>query len=487
MRKLPRSPHTGANPLTSRPTLNIHDIAHRLDNLPPSTPRVLDIDCFAGGGGASLAIERVTSSPVDLAINHDLQSLVMHLANHPRTFHFQKPVQDIPPEAVARLAPIRIAWFSPDCTFHSRAKGSAPIIGHRARCSRDLAWQASRWALHARPELIFVENVPEFVDWGPLDADGNRHAGKRGLVFRRWIDTFHTIGYATRYGELRASDFGSPTSRNRFFLVARRDGRTPGWPSPTHGPGLRDEVSAASCIDWTVPTPSLFLQPEEARRFRARRPLAKATLRRLALGVYKYILDDPAPHVTASPAAAWFAPQNNTGLIGRPLARPLSTIVGKGSTQALLAAFLSRQFTGSIGQSASRPAPTTTAGGGGKTALVLAHLGPSTPDRRKDVLTYLRHHHAAAAHLCPCRNGAPCPAVTGTTRIRDVDYTITDLGFRMLTARELFRAQGFPDSYIINPPLDGKPLPDTAQKRLCGNSVAPQPAEALIRSNLESP
>ena len=522
-------------------------------------PRFIDVDSFAGGGGASLGIEAALDKPVDIAINHDPEAIAMHAANHPRTQHYNRNVWQVDPAEIVAETPIRLAWFSPDCTHHSKAKGSAPIRSPAPRSSRDLAWIVVLWALRARPRIIMLENVEEFADWAPLLENGKPCPDSRGLTFRRWVRELRKAGYAVEWRKLRACDYGSPTVRKRLFVIARRDGEPIVWPSPTHGPGLQPYRTAADCIDWTIPTPSIFLTKEEARAIGCRRPLADATMRHIARGTFKYVigaaetfivpvthrgdhrvhaLREPLRTVTTAhrgehalvppsfeivdrpfpadsglrpdPAdlVASFLAQHNTGMTGHDLQTPVSTIVQRGSTQGLVCAYLAGQFGGSTGQGASYPAPTTTAAGGGKTGRVAAYLSnqhsSNTSGGRCDIRAPINTVLAGGSHRSLVKAflmkyygeggqwaAGDCPAPTLTCRHRlgivtvgEVDYRLVDIGMRMLTPRELFRAQGFPDDYVIAPLYNGRPLTKTAQIRMCGNSVCPDAAEALARANV---
>ena len=494
----------------------------------------IDIDSFAGGGGASLGIEEALGKPVDIGINHDAEALAMHRANHPETQHFNRNIWKVDPADVAKQAPIRLAWFSPDCTHHSKAKGSAPIRTKAARQSRDLAWVVVRWAHRAKPKIIFLENVEEFAQWGPLRKNGRACPLRKGETFRQWVKAIEAAGYQVDWRNLRACDFGAPTIRRRLFLVARRDGLPIVWPDPTHGKGLIPYRTAAECIDWSVPVYSIFMSREDARKVGCKRPLAEATMRRIARGVYKYVINTVEPfiapithrgdsrgHPLTEPLrtitcahrgelslGSAFLAQHNTGMTGHDAREPVSTIMQKGCNQALVAAHLTRQFGRSVGQGADAPAPTTAAGGNGKTGLVTAHLmanftsntagGEGDIERPlKTVLTHGTHHSMVQAFLIKYYgtggqlSALNAPAPTSTTKARlglvtveGVDYRIVDIGMRMLTPRELFRAQGFPDSYVIAPEYKGKPLTKTAQIRMCGNSVCPPVARALVEANV---
>ena len=257
---------------------------------------MLTVDNFAGGGGASLGIEKALGRPVDIAVNHDPEAVAMHRLNHPATIHHLQDVWSVDPAEISRRGPISLAWFSPDCTHFSVAKGAAPIRPDQQR-SRDLAWVVIHWARLARPGVIMLENVQEFMGWGPLLANGRPDKSREGETFRAWLAALSDAGYRFEWRKLRGCDYGSPTFRTRFFLVARRDGLPIAWPEPTHGPGRRPFRVAADCMDWTIPVHSIFLSRKQARKIGVRRPLANKTLARIARGVKRYVLDAAQPFI----------------------------------------------------------------------------------------------------------------------------------------------------------------------------------------------
>ena len=260
-------------------------------------PGELIIDNFAGGGGASTGIERAFGRPVDVAINHNAEALAMHAANHPHTAHYCESVWDIDPIEVTKNQPVGLVWLSPDCKHFSKAKGGKPV----EKKIRGLAWVALRWAAKCKPRVIMLENVEEFKTWGPLqiDAEGNARPDptKKGQTFRSFVRQLQGLGYAVDWQEMRACDYGAPTIRKRFFMVARRDGLPINWPKATHGaPGSKDVKAgkllpwrtAAECIDWSIPCPSIFER---------KKPLADATLRRIAKGVMRYVVESGNPFI----------------------------------------------------------------------------------------------------------------------------------------------------------------------------------------------
>jgi DNA (cytosine-5)-methyltransferase 1 len=257
----------------------------------------LIIDNFAGGGGTSTGLEAAFGRPVDIAINHDPEALAMHAMNHPHTKHLCESVWEVDPIKVTNNQPVALVWLSPDCKHFSKAKGGAPV----EKRIRGLAWVALRWAAKCKPRVIMLENVEEFKTWGPLiiDADGKARPdpAKRGKTFDSFVRQLREHGYHVEWRELRACDFGAPTIRKRFFLVARRDGLPIRWPVPTHGAPdsrgvlaglLQPHRTAAECIDWSLPCPSIFGR---------KRPLAEATMRRIAKGIMRYVFDAANPFI----------------------------------------------------------------------------------------------------------------------------------------------------------------------------------------------
>jgi len=629
----------------------------------------LIVDNFAGGGGASTGIERAFGRAIDIAINHDGEALAMHAANHPQTAHYTEDVFAVHPGFVTRQQPIGLAWFSPDCKHHSKAKGGKP----REQKIRGLAWVTLKWAVLQSPRCIGLENVEEFQDWGPLDDDGRPIKAEKGRTFRAFVAALSTglaeghpdeqeifetlgadfplarlragLGYRVEWRVLRACDFGAPTIRKRLYLFARRDGLPIVWPTVTHGDPKSDAVragklapwrTAAECIDWSIPCPSIFER---------KRPLKDATLRRIARGIMKFVVNSPAPFivkfsenslgqaaaeplhtvmagaprfgvvepflvrtahsdvsptgvkrwgagehcgggpmptVTTSQEFAWVAPtlvhlthqgadraaevkaplatitgahRGEQVLVGATLVqvgyseregqaprvpgldKPLGTVVAGGGKHALVAAFLAKHFTGVTGTPVDVPAGTVTTSD--HHSLVTAQLvgcgGRAGQSRPRDVnepaatITAKADTTLAVSHLVKLRNNQfgqdvrdPMPTITaggghvgevrafltayygnekdgadlrepmrtvpthdrfGLVTINGEDYVIADIGMRMLTPRELARAQGFPDSYVLDPVVNGKPLSKSAQVRMIGNSVCPDVAAALIRAN----
>ena len=289
----------------------------------------LIVDNFAGGGGASTGIEMATGYSVDIAINHDPEAIKMHKANHPNTKHYCENVWAVDPVKACNGHPVGLAWFSPDCKHFSKAKGGKP----KDKNIRGLAWVALRWAGLVRPRVIMLENVEEFKTWGPLNRGHHPIKAKQGKTFEKFVQQLNDLGYTVEFKELIAADYGAPTMRKRFFLIARCDGKPIVWPEPTHAPAdsekvkaglLEPYVGAYTQIDFSRPCPSIFDTSEEIKEkygIRAVRPLASKTLDRIAKGLKKFVLDNPEPFII----------QCNHGGERRPndIREPMPTITGK--------------------------------------------------------------------------------------------------------------------------------------------------------------
>lgn len=453
----------------------------------------LVVDLFAGGGGVSLGIRQALGRGPDIAINHDPEAVAMHALNHPETRHLCGDVWDVRPREICGSRPVSLLWASPDCKHFSKAKGAKPV----EKRIRSLAWVVVRWARDVRPHVIALENVEEFSRWGPLGPDQRPIKSLECHTFRRWVRELEALGYRVEWRALRACDYGAPTSRKRLFVIARRDGLPIVWPEPTHGPGRAPYRTAAECIDWSLPCPSIFLSAEEGRRISVRRPLAEATLARIARGLRRFVLDTSNPFVVPV-AGGLIAPTLvQTGYGERPgqlprsldLHAPLGAVVGCGGRHALVAAFLAKHFGGNETPGAELGDPMSTVTCRDHHALVIAHVTnrySTSADRLADVRAFLLRYNGQGLGQ---QLDLPLGAVTtrdrfGLVLVHGELYRIEDIGMRMLQPRELFRAQGFPDSYVVDLDIDGRPLTKTAQIRMCGNSVCPPIAEAIVRANL---
>ncbi len=498
--------------------------------MPARWPKEIIIDSFAGGGGVSTGIEKATGRPVDIAINHDLVAISMHKVNHPDTFHYCENVWDVDPREAVKGRPVGLFWLSPDCKHFSKAKGGKPVEKH----IRGLAWVAVRWAATVRPRVIILENVEEFKTWGPLLEGGKSDPKKKGRTFNSFVNTLKRQGYHVEWKELRACGYGAPTIRKRFFLIARCDGLPIVWPEPTHGDPESDAVksgklkpwrTAAEIIDWSLPCPSIFER---------KRPLAENTMRRIARGIQKFVIDNPRPFIIK-------VNHGGKDFRGQEIDSPMQTITPKNGWGVVMP-FISRQFGNSVGHSVDMPLGTITAGGGGKSQLVAAFLSKyhgekhpgdtrgQLPDEPIRTLDTSNRFSLITSHLIKlrgtCQHGQPVtepmPTITaaglhvgevrafllkyygtntgqrcdeplqtitskhrfGLVTVHGEKYQIVDIGMRMLEPHELFAAQGFPADYVIDRDDQGKKLSKAAQVALCGNSVPPVMAEALVRANL---
>ncbi|WP_050515737.1 DNA cytosine methyltransferase [Dickeya fangzhongdai] len=435
----------------------------------PDAENGLVVVGFAGGGGSCEGIKQALGFEPHIAMNHNPVAMAMHAMNHPRTLHYPEDIFSVDPVVSTGGLPVLLGWFSPDCRHFSKAKGGTPV----KKEIRGLAWVVLRWALAVRPRVLMMENVEEFRGWGPLVADGNGHlypdTMRAGETFQGFIGMLSTgvphdhpaideaceflkitrdgdeaqrliagLGYNVDHKELRACDYGTPTIRKRLFVVARRDGKPVSWPEPTHGDPKSPAVqagtlapwrTAAECIDWSIPCPSIFERS---------RPLAENTLRRIARGIQRFVLDNPAPFIVGAGGPVYqgkprsvdqpmntILKESRSALITPYIARigqtgfggdrmaydahdPLTTVTSK-AEHLLVAPVIARQFGNSVGHGADEPNGTITAGGGGKSQLVSAFLakhyggnytGPGVAvDEPAHTVTTVDHHAVVAANL----------------------------------------------------------------------------------------
>lgn len=494
----------------------------------------LVVDNFAGGGGASTGIELATGKSVDIAINHDPEAIKMHKANHPHTKHYCENVWEIDPVEVCKGHPVGLAWFSPDCKHFSKAKGGRPV----EKKIRGLAWIVLKWAALVRPRVIMLENVEEFQTWGPcipvrdkqtgrvmvrMERNGRskvrtRVAGpgeivpadrqifrpdpkRKGQTYKKWRKQLEDLGYEIDARELVAADYGAPTMRKRFFMIARCDGQSIVWPEPTHAPRnsekvraglLKPYVGACTQLDFSLPCPSIFDTAEEIKEkygLRAVRPLAPKTMERIARGLKQFVLGNQRPFVV----------QVNHG-------GAMSDYCSEGGCRApLVTSFLHKYYDGGCkgaGDSIENPLPTVTAWDHSSLAAVSLVQMNNHCDGR-DVTEPLPTITAGDGHFGEVRaflikyygEGTgqsieePLDTITsrdrfGLVAIAGVDYQIVDIGLRMLEPKELYGCQGFPDDYIIDRDYAGKKYPRSEQVRRCGNAVCPPIPAALVKANL---
>ncbi|MFD2177882.1 DNA cytosine methyltransferase [Veronia pacifica] len=490
----------------------------------------LVVDNFAGGGGASTGMELGLNRHVDIAINHDPEAIAMHKANHPETEHYCESVWDVDPVEACKGRPVGFAWFSPDCKHFSKAKGNKPVDKN----IRGLAWVAVRWAALVPVRVFMLENVEEFLTWGPLDevdpGSYRPNPTRKGETFQAFIDclttgldTFHPawneiydvlgrcfphgkleegLGYKVEFKVLSACDYGVPTTRKRLFLIARKDDEPIQWPAPTHGKegsGLKPFRTAADIIDWSIPVKSIFNRP---------RPLAESTMRRIAKGLEKYVFNSTpfiAPEGTAVPFITEHANASNQR--NMPADEPLRTLCAqvKGGHFALVSAFIAKHYSGVVGSSAGEPLHTVTTTD--HNALVTSsmiklrgtNIGHGTDEplhtisaggfHLGEVRAFLvKYYGTATAEGCDTPLGTvTCKDRFGLVTVRGEAYQIVDIGMRMLEPHELYAAHDFPPSYRISHDAEGKKLSKRAQVARVGNSVPPTMAKVLVDANLGAP
>jgi len=437
--------------------------------------RKLIVDSFAGGGGASSGIKWATGRSPDIAINHDDDAISMHTANHPETFHYREDVWHVDPREATGGRPVGLMWLSPDCTYFSVALGDKPMDKN----VRGLAWTKVRWAATVRPEVFCLENVKEFQGWGPLLPNNRPDPEQKGRTFNSFVNAIRKQGYDVEWRVLRACDYGAPTKRERFFMVSRRDGRPIVWPEPTHGDPkslavqtgrLKPWNTAASFIDWSLECPSIFTR---------KKPLSPNTLRRIALGVQKFIINDPDPFIAPitpggaedrSELVASFLAQYYSAdtARGQRLDEPIMTIP-TANRYALVTSHLVKLKGTNIGYRTDEPMHTITAGGlhhGEVRALLIAYYGSSIGQSLDEPINTVVTKDRFALVMV---HGTP--------------YQIVDIGMRMLQPHELYAGQGFAEDYIYTHGHDGRKFSKKVQVEKCGNAVPRHFAKALVEAN----
>ena len=540
------------------------------------------VDNFAGGGGASTGMELATGRVVDIAINHDPDAILMHKTNHPHTTHYQASVWDVDPVEVCAGRPVGLAWFSPDCKHFSKAKGGKPVD----KSIRGLAWIALRWAGTVRPRVIILENVEEFQTWGPVRR-GKPVKSKKGQTFQKFVRQLYALGYDVQWRELVAADYGAPTTRKRFFLIARCDGRAIIWPEATHASRDSQEVkngeklpwrSASEIIDWSLPCPSIFDTRETIKAkygLTAQRPLRPNTLCRVARGVDKFVIQSANPFIIPVgygerkgqaprvhdaeeplPTAVGVAKHgvvqpymvqvNHAGdFRGQSLKEPVQTItakLGEGLVCPAMIQYHTEQTERVRGQGVTDPIMTIDAAnryGVAAPTLVKYYSGEkqgqdvaaplhtiTTKDREGLAISHLvklhhndvggpvdgplatitaegTHHGLVVTRVEKMAPGADLqrwPQIRALLNeycgyhlandevllflIGGVWYYMADIGLRMLSPKELYRANGFPPDYIIDRDYEGHEYGRSKQVARCGNAVPPPFATALVRANL---
>lgn len=463
----------------------------------------LFVDNFAGGGGASTGIEIAIGHSVDIAINHDPDAIAMHRANHPQSKHYCEDVWQVNPDEACNGHPVALAWFSPDCKHFSRAKGGKPCD----KSIRGLAWVAVKWALEVHPRVIMLENVPEIQTWGPIDNNGKPIKERSGETFRTFIDALTTgvnksapafmemcdslsispngeaakrlikgLGYQVEFRVLKSCDYGAPTTRTRFYMIARRDNKRIVWPEASHAPrntfevacGMKPEYRPISdCIDWSKPCKSIFDRDK---------PLSDNTMKRIANGLYKYVINDDDPYIIseqniAAPFIIQYHSETAEGEVrGQRVDEPIMTL-DTSNRYGLIMSYLITLRNHETGQSVRDPIKTICTSAG--------HMA----EIRAFLIKYYGNHYTSHSL------NEPLDTITtrdrfGLVAVNGDEYGIGDIGMRFLTPRELFNGSGFPPDYIIDHDADGKPYPKSKQVARCGNAVTPPVPTALVRVNL---
>lgn len=426
------------------------------------------IDCFAGGGGASVGIEMALGRPVDIAINHDPQAIRMHKVNHPDTLHLTEDIFKVDLKKYVAGRHVALMWASPDCTSHSKAKGGQP----RNKGLRILPWAVYKHAKAILPDVILMENVEEIQQWGPLDDAGHPIKERAGEDYNRFIGAMKKLGYDFGSRELVAADYGAPTTRKRWYAIFRRDGKPITWPEPTHSKGGADgRLKWKECgdyIDWSDLGRSIFDRP---------RPLADATMKRIANGYVKYVVNNPQPYIVNNQSAVSFMIQyhgetREGDSRGQLLTEPIKTI-DTSNRYGLVTAFVTKFYKSGIGQMCEEP----------------LHIITTSPGHFGLISAFLIKYYGTG---CGQEAGKPLGTITTKDRfglvnvITDIDgekYVLKDIFLRMLKPEELKRMQGFPEDYILNRDIEGKPYPVGEQVARIGNSVVPIMAQALVSAN----
>lgn len=425
----------------------------------------LIIDCFAGGGGASVGIEMALGRSVDIAVNHDPAAILMHRTNHPSTLHLTEDIFTVDLKKRVGNHKVSLMWASPDCTSHSKAKGGQP----RDSGLRMLPWAVYKHAKDLLPEVIIMENVEEIQQWGPLDDNGRPVKERAGEEYEAFIQSVKALGYDFDSRELVAADYGAPTTRKRWYAIFRRDGRPIVWPKQTH---FKDrEPKWKPCgdyIDWSDLGTSIFGRSK---------PLAEATQKRIANGIRKYIIDNPNPYIVKDDRSVAFmiqyhGEQKEGYCRGQSLSEPIKTI-DTSNRYGLVTAFVTKFYKTGVGQSCDEPLHTITTSPG--------HFGL--------ISAFLVKYYGTG-----CGQELMEPLATITTKdrfglvnvlldIKGEKYIIADIFLRMLKPEELKVMQGFPKDYIIDRDYRWRKYPTSEQVKRIGNSVVPVMAEAIVKAN----
>lgn len=437
------------------------------------------IDAFAGGGGASTGVERATGKIVNIAINHDPDAILMHKTNHPGTLHITEDIFTVDlRKYLTKEQKVRLLWASPDCTSHSKAKGGKP----REKGLRILPWAVYKLCKQIRditgnvPDTIFMENVEEIQDWGPLDADGHPIKERMGEDYKRFIRMMKSLGFAFDSRELVAADYGAPTTRKRWYGIFRSDGEPIIWPKPTHGESNRIEVRCGTLKPWRVISECIDWADLGSSIFTRKVPLKEKTLNRIARGISKFVINDPNPYILPDEASRSFLIQYHSEtksdfVRGQSVNKPIKTI-DTSNRYALVTAFITKFYKTGTGQTVNNPIHTITTSPGHFgliSAFLIKYYGQGTGQPVNEPIGTI---------VTKDRFGLVCVMIKGEP------YQIVDIWFRMLKPEELKLGQGFPANYIIDRDYTGANYPKSKQVERIGNSVVPIMAEALVRANL---
>ncbi len=461
----------------------------------------LIVDFYSGGGGASTGLEMFLKRDVDIAINHNHEAIDMHKMNHPNTKHYCESVWAVNPIQACMGRPIGVAWFSPDCTHFSKAKGSTPV----SQNIRGLAWVTVKWAALVKIRKFHLENVEEFKTWGPV-KDGKPIKARQGEYFNGFIKALTTglekdspvykdiynalfkfnydinyklslykkiksgLGYDLEHKVLKACDYGIPTIRKRFFMSARNDGKAINWPEATHGDKgselLPYKTVADHVIDWSLPAKSIFNR---------KRPLADKTMQRIAKGIQRFVIDNPEPYIVKGEMGAFITEcANGSSQRNMPINEPLRTICAKvkGGHFALVTSYVVKMRGTNLGHKIDEPLHTISAGGnhfGEVRAFLIKYYGKIGGQSVTEPL------HTVRAADC-----------FGLVLIKGEKYQIVDVALRMLAPHELYAAHDFPLNYIISHNSKGKKNTIKNQVARVGNSVPPTMAGLIAYANCDN-
>lgn len=429
--------------------------------------KTLIIDCFAGGGGASVGIEMALGRPVDIAVNHDPQAIRMHKTNHPDTLHLTEDIFKVDLEKYVAGRHVSLMWASPDCTSHSKAKGGQP----RKQGLRILPWAVYKHARKILPDVIIMENVEEIQQWGPLDDNGRPIPERKGEEYKKFIASMESIGYDFDSRELVAADYGAPTTRKRWYAIFRRDGKPIVWPEQTHSKDGSRTLKWLECgdyIDWSDLGTSIFNR---------KKPLADATMKRIANGYRKYVVENRNPYMVKGKEAyayliQYHGEQKAGDARGQLLQEPVKTI-DTSNRYGLVTAFVTKFYKTGIGQGCSEPLHTITTSPGHFgliSAFLIKYYGTGCGQTLQEPL---------ATITTKDRFGL----VNVVTEIAGEEYVLEDIFLRMLKPEELKVLQGFPEDYIIDRDYNWKRYPICEQVKRIGNSVVPIMAQKLVEAN----